>query len=320
MLIRRAPDLRENDVTEKRHYLNRRAFVAGGLGLAATAAATGWPRTSRAGALPAKGPLPGVAPATGAFRVDEELTPEKSATTYNNFYEFGTAKDDPSEKAGSLRTRPWSVAIEGAVEKPGRIGIEDLIRPFELEERIYRLRCVEAWSMVIPWIGVPLRSVLARHAPTSNAKFVAFETLQDPEQMPGQRRRIIDWPYREGLRIDEAMHPLTLLAVGMYGEVMHNQNGAPIRLVVPWKYGFKSIKSIVKIRLQKEQPFTSWNDENPREYGFYSNVNPDVAHPRWSQARERRIGDFLKRPTLPFNGYADQVASLYSGMDLKKNF
>jgi sulfoxide reductase catalytic subunit YedY len=320
MLIRSAGDLRESDITEKRHYLNRRAFIAGGLGLAATAASAGWPGTGQAAVLPASGPLSGVAPATGAFRVDDEPTPKKSATSYNNFYEFGTDKSDPSRYAGSLQTRPWSVAIEGAVEKPGSIGIEDLIRPFELEERIYRLRCVEAWSMVIPWVGVPLASVLSRFGPTSDARYVAFETLLDPEQMPGQRRRILDWPYREGLRIDEAMNPLTLLAVGMYGEVMPNQNGAPIRLVVPWKYGFKSIKSIVRIRLQKDQPKTSWNEENPREYGFYSNVNPEVDHPRWSQARERRIGDFLKRPTLPFNGYADEVASLYKGMDLEKNY
>ena len=213
-----------------------------------------------------------------------------------------------------------SVAIEGALAKPGVIALEDLLRPHALEERVYRLRCDEAWSMVIPWIGVPLASVLKRLQPTSQAKYVSFETLADPEQMPGVRRSVLDWPYREGLRIDEAMHPLAILAVGMYGETLPNQNGAPLRLVVPWKYGFKSIKSIVKIRLESRQPYTSWNAQAPREYGFYSNVNPDVSHPRWSQARERRIGDLTKRPTLAFNGYADQVAGLYSGMNLKKYF
>jgi sulfoxide reductase catalytic subunit YedY len=323
VLIGRAPDLRENEVTDRRLYLSRRAFTLGSVGvgaLALTGALSSGPGVARAAELPRKGKLSGVRPAPPRFKAEDEITDVSAATTYNNFYEFGTGKDDPSSRAGSLRTRPWSVAIEGAVGKPGVIGVEDLIRPHDLEERIYRLRCVEAWSMVIPWVGVPLADVLKRFDPTSDAKYVAFETLVDPEQMPGQRRRILDWPYREGLRIDEAMHPLAILAVGMYGEVLPNQNGAPIRLVVPWKYGFKSIKSIVKIRLQKEMPFTSWNDEAPSEYGFYANVNPEVAHPRWSQARERRIGDFLKRPTLPFNGYGDQVASLYAGMDLRKLF
>ncbi len=320
MLIRSAPDLRESEVADRRHYLNRRAFIEGGVGLGALALAGGalGPGSADAAALPRKGQLTGVRPAPPRFKAEDELTPAESATTYNNFYEFGTDKSDPKRYSGSLRTRPWSVAVEGAVEKPGVIGIEDLIRPHDLEERIYRLRCVEAWSMVIPWIGVPLGDVLKRFAPTSDAKYVAFETLVDREQMPGQRRRTLDWPYREGLRIDEATHPLALLAVGMYGEVLPSQNGAPIRLVVPWKYGFKSIKSIVKIRLQKEMPFTSWSDEAPGEYGFYANVNPEVSHPRWSQSRERRIGEFFKRETLPFNGYADQVASLYAGMDLRK--
>ncbi len=233
---------------------------------------------------------------------------------------MGTSKDDPARNAHRLRTEPWSVTVEGEVARPGVIPLEDLLRPHPLEERIYRLRCVEAWSMVIPWVGVPLADVLRRLEPTSKAKYVAFETLLDPEQLPGQERRVLDWPYREGLRIDEAMHPLALLAVGMYGKTLPGQNGAPLRLVVPWKYGFKSIKSIVRIRLQAEEPATAWNRSAPREYGFYANVNPKVSHPRWSQARERRIGDWRKRPTLPFNGYADQVAGLYSGMDLRRNF
>ncbi len=270
---------------------------------------------------PAGEPLAGVTPApAGPFRATEEATSWEAATGYNNFYEFGTDKEDPAENAGSLRTKPWSVAIEGEVAKPGSVPLETLLAPHPLEERIYRLRCVEAWSMVIPWVGIPLAALLARFEPTSRAKYVAFETLHDPEQMPGQRRRILDWPYREGLRMDEAMHPLTILAVGMYGRVLPNQNGAPLRLMVPWKYGFKSIKSIVKIRLQEAQPATTWNQELPREYGFFANVNPDVDHPRWSQARERRIGEFSKRPTLFLNGYAEQVASLYRGMDLRRYY
>ena len=325
MLIRSAAELRDCDVTDRRLYVDRRRFIEGSLGLGALALAgpLAAPGEARAATLPAGGRLEGVRPnreELAALGPEDEVTPVEDATSYNNFYELGTGKDDPKRNAGSLRPRPWSVAIEGAVERPGTIGIEDLVRPHELEERIYRLRCVEAWSMVIPWVGVPLGKVLERFAPTSDAKYVAFETLVDREQLPGQRRRVLDWPYREGLRIDEAMHPLSLLAVGMYGEVLPGQNGAPIRLVVPWKYGFKSIKSIVKIRLQKEMPYTSWSAETPREYGFYANVNPEVDHPRWSQARERRIGDFFKRPTLPFNGYADQVASLYAGMDLRKLF
>jgi len=324
MLIRRAPDLVDRDVTDRALYLDRRRFIKGGLGLGfgglVAMGGLGWPGTAKATTLPAAGQLPDVKSAPPEFKAKDELTPVASATEYNNFYEFGTGKDDPKRNAHSLRTRPWSIAVEGAAEKPGVIGVEDLVRPHDLEERIYRLRCVEAWSMVIPWIGVPLGAVLKRFAPTSEAKYVAFETLVDREQMPGQRRRALDWPYREGLRIDEAMHPLAILAVGMYGEALPNQNGAPIRLVVPWKYGFKSIKSIVKIRLQKEKPFTSWSDEAPSEYGFFANVNPEVDHPRWSQARERRIGEFFKRETLPMNGYADQVASLYTGMDLARHF
>ena len=241
-------------------------------------------------------------------------------TTYNNFYEFGTDKDDPARNAHTLRPRPWTISVEGEVKKPQRIGIDDLVKWFPLEERVYRMRCVEAWSMVIPWVGFPLADLVKRLEPTSKAKYVAFETLLDRDQMPGERRAVLDWPYMEGLRMDEATHPLALIAVGIYGRVLPNQNGAPVRLVVPWKYGFKGVKSIVKIRFQEEQPRTAWNEAQPSEYGFYANVNPEVDHPRWSQARERRIGEFLRRATLPFNGYAAEVASLYAGMDLRKNY
>jgi len=256
----------------------------------------------------------------------DKLTAYEYVTGYNNFYEFGTDKSDPARNAHTLKPKPWSVAIEGEVARPAVYHLEDLVRPHQLEERIYRLRCVEAWSMVIPWVGIPLASIIKQVKPTSKAKYVQFVTLLDPQQMPGQRPSFLgsglDWPYVEGLRIDEAMNPLTLLAVGLYGEVLPNQNGAPIRLVVPWKYGFKSIKSIVKIRFTELQPLTTWKASAPREYGFYSNVNPNVDHPRWSQARERRIGEdglfTAKRETLMYNGYADEVAHLYTGMDLKK--
>jgi sulfoxide reductase catalytic subunit YedY len=260
--------------------------------------------------------------------IADKQTSYQDITSYNNFYEFGTDKTDPSRHAQNFRTFPWTVSIEGEIKKPAKYPFEDFLKYFPLEERIYRLRCVEAWSMVVPWVGFPLRDLIRRVEPTSRAKYVEFTTLHDPAQMPGQKPGLfgagLDWPYVEGLRLDEAMHPLTILAVGLYGEVMPNQNGAPIRLVVPWKYGFKSIKSIVKIRFVEKQPLTTWVKSNPREYGFYSNVNPAVDHPRWSQAAERRIGeDSLfspKRKTLMFNGYAEQVASLYTGMDLKKFF
>jgi len=296
----------DREVTDPIHYLGRRQFLCGALAVTAAAAA---------------GPLGAHAAAAGdEFTVDEPPSPYEDASGYNNFYEFGTDKRDPARYAGSLVTDPWSVRIEGEVAKPGTIAFEDLLAAHPREDRTYRLRCVEAWSMVIPWRGIPLAAVLKRFEPTSKAKYVAFQTLYDPEQMPGQRRSVLDWPYVEGLRIDEAMHPLSFLATGMYGRDLPNQNGAPLRLVVPWKYGFKSIKSIVRISLTEQQPPTSWNVSAPHEYGFYANVNPEVDHPRWSQARERRIGDFLKRPTLPFNGYGEQVASLYAGMDLRKNF
>ena len=248
------------------------------------------------------------------------MTSYKDITNYNNFYEFGTGKTDPAKYSKDFKSKPWSIKVDGLCEKPGLYAYEDIIKRSQLEERIYRLRCVEAWSMVIPWVGVPLLQVIKKLEPSSDAKYVAFETLFDPRQMPGQNSKVIQWPYREGLRLDEAMHPLSLLAIGIYGEEMPNQNGAPIRLVVPWKYGFKSIKSIVRISFLREIPATSWNMTSPNEYGFYSNVNPHVPHPRWSQSKERRIGEFFKRPTLMFNGYGEEVAHLYENMDLKRFF
>jgi len=256
----------------------------------------------------------------GVTTLDEEITDEDAATSYNNFYEFGTGKDDPKENSTRFMTNDWTIVVNGACEKPGTYGLEDLIKPSALEERIYRLRCVEAWSMVIPWIGVPLGSILKNLQPTSAARYVSFKTLHDPVRMPGQQRSVLNWPYREGLTIAEAMHPLTLLSVGMYGKTIPNQNGAPIRLVVPWKYGFKSIKSIVGIEFTEQQPQTSWNMASSEEYGFYSNVNPGVDHPRWSQKRERRIGDIFKRETLMLNGYGKEVAELYDDLDLNVNF
>jgi sulfoxide reductase catalytic subunit YedY len=320
--MKRRFDLPEREATPEALALRRRDFLRASAALSLVAAGC---LPSEEGEVSPQAPAPetlaNVTPAPrGPFRAPDEPTPWESATAYNNFYEFGADKEDPAANAGSLRTKPWSVAIEGEVAKPGVVPLEDLLAPHPREERIYRLRCVEAWSMVIPWVGIPLGALLARLEPSSRAKYVAFETLFDPEQMPGQRRRILPWPYREGLRMDEAMHPLTLLAVGMYGRALPNQNGAPLRLVVPWKYGFKSIKSIVKIRLQEEQPATTWSQEGPSEYGFYANVNPDVDHPRWSQARERRIGELTRRPTLFLNGYAEQVAELYRGMDLRRSF
>ncbi len=314
VLIRKPTDLGEADVTPHEIYLDRRRFLASGLAVAGAALGGAlWTPAADGGIR-----LGEVRP--GPFGTDEALTDRKDVLTYNNFYEFGVSKSDPARYAHRMKTDPWSVTVSGECEKPGTLALEDILAPHAFEERIYRLRCVEGWSMVIPWIGFPLGDLLKRFAPTSKAKYVEFETLYDKKQMPGQRRRVLDWPYREGLRMDEAMHPLTLMAVGLYGEVLPNQNGAPLRLVVPWKYGFKSIKSIVAIRFRETQPTSSWMKAGPREYGFYSNVNPDVPHPRWSQKRERRIGEFRKRPTLMFNGYAEQVASLYRGMDLKKYF
>jgi sulfoxide reductase catalytic subunit YedY len=318
VLIRKPSDIRSSEITPREMYLNRRKFMRDAA-VAGTALAAGRILPAAAIGSPAADEL--------QFRRSdlsthgEELTPLKDVTTYNNFYEFGTDKDDPARNAHTLRTVPWTVSIEGEVKTARLYDVESILKMHpSLEERVYRLRCVEAWSMVIPWIGIPLASVIKAVEPTSKAKYVAFQTLFDPKQMPGQRRYVLRWPYVEGLRMDEAMHPLTILAVGLYGETLLNQNGAPIRLVVPWKYGYKSIKSIVKIRFVEKQPPTSWNSAAPDEYGFYSNVNPDVDHPRWSQAKERRIGEFFKRKTLMFNGYADQVAGLYAGMDLRKYY
>jgi sulfoxide reductase catalytic subunit YedY len=317
MLIRKPSDIQPSEITAESMYRERRRFL--GLAAAGFAAAAGGALLLPRPALPA---LPGrfdnLRP--GPYSSGEAPNSYEDITRYNNFYEFGTGKEDPARYAGMLKTDPWSVIVDGEVEQPGRYTLEDLIKPHALEERIYRLRCVEAWSMVIPWVGFPLGDLLKRFRPTSRAKYVAFTTLHDPEQMPGQRRAILDWPYVEGLRMDEAMHPLTLLAVGLYGQVLPKQSGAPLRLVVPWKYGFKSIKSIVRISLTEQMPPTSWNRSAAHEYGFYANVNPAVDHPRWSQKRERRIGELRKRETLPFNGYGEQVASLYSGMDLGKWF
>jgi methionine sulfoxide reductase catalytic subunit len=310
MLVRRSqPGLTipSSEITPAAVYFGRREFLA--------AAAAG----VLAGSLVSRAAQAALNFAKSPFSTDEKQTPKQAATTYNNYYEFGTDKDDPAKNAGSLQVRPWTVAVEGLCAKPKVFDIEELLR-FPLEERVYRHRCVEAWSMVVPWIGFPLASLISRVEPLGSAKFIEFTTLADTKQMPGLRDRVLDWPYREGLRLDEAMHPLTMLVVGLYDDVLPNQNGAPLRLVVPWKYGFKGAKSLVKIRFTDTQPKTAWNVQNPREYGFYSNVNPEVDHPRWSQKRERRLGEFSKRDTLLFNGYGEQVASLYAGMDLKANF
>lgn len=314
--------LRDSDATPQNIYKDRRRFMASvlkGTGVAMAGGIAGSLIGRDAFAAWVRGEkLANVV--TSTYTVDEALTPYESVTEYNNFYEFGTGKDDPFDNAKDFVTRPWTIEIAGEVAKPGTYDIEDLLRSERLEERVYRHRCVETWSMVVPWVGVSLASIIKRLEPTSKAKYVAFETLLDPERMPGQHRRVLQWPYVEGLRLDEAMNPLTLLATGVYGEVMPPQNGAPIRLVTPWKYGFKGIKSIVRITFTEKEPPTSWNLSAPHEYGFYANVNPDVSHPRWSQAKERKVGDFLKRPTEMFNGYGEEVASLYTGMDLAKNF
>jgi sulfoxide reductase catalytic subunit YedY len=311
------------EITPEGLYVRRRAFLAGGAA-AATGLAFGAGCKGRAGGPkpadvpPSAPPLPGVVP--GPFGTTEPQTPYADITSYNNFYEFGTDKGDPAANAHTLVTRPWTVTFDGEIAKPQTIDVDTLLKLFPLEERVYRLRCVEAWSMVIPWVGFPLGPLIKRLEPTTRAKYVAFETKLAPSEMPGQRTGVLDWPYVEGLRLDEAVHPLTILAVGLYGRVLPNQNGAPVRLVVPWKYGYKSIKSIVRVRFVEQQPPTSWNRQASREYGFYSNVNPDVDHPRWSQSRERRIGELARRKTLAFNGYANEVAGLYSGMDLRRDF
>jgi sulfoxide reductase catalytic subunit YedY len=333
MLIKPGGEIPSSEITPRGVYLDRRRFlgrsakIAAGVALAPGVlvgcdSASG--REASAGYTP--GTAHGLIPATGQERdwsqvrseIGEELTPPEVVTGYNNFYEFGTGKEDPARHAHTLRPRPWSIAVEGHVNKPAVYDLEDFLKPHTIQDRVYRLRCVEAWSMVIPWRGFPLAELIRRVEPTGKAKFLEFTTLLDPEQMPGQRRRVLDWPYVEGLRLDEAMHQLTLLTTGVYGQDLPNQNGAPVRLIIPWKYGFKSIKSIVRIRFVERMPATAWALSIPNEYGFYANVNPEVDHPRWSQARERRLGEFRKRETLMFNGYADQVAHLYAGMDLRR--
>jgi sulfoxide reductase catalytic subunit YedY len=324
MVIKRSDDIKSSEITPKSVYLNRRSFMRGAA-LAATTAATTLiyrklnppPVEKPAGEkLVTNGQS---TDAQSAYRTGEKLTPLVDITNYNNFYEFSTDKSSVATEAKGFVTRPWTVVVDGLVNKPQTFDLDTLLK-FQLEERIYRLRCVEGWSMVIPWIGFPLSLLLNKVEPNSSAKYVAFQTLFDPKRMPNQSTGVLDWPYVEGLRLDEAMHPLTILATGLYGETLPPQDGAPIRLVVPWKYGFKSIKSIVKITLVADEPPATWNLQAPDEYGFYSNVNPNVPHPRWSQASEHRIGEFTSRPTQIFNGYGDQVAGLYTGMDLRKYF
>ena len=298
------------EITPPEIFYNRRRFMQ--MSFAGSVAALFASKALGAEKLPAS--------SSSAFGLTDQLTSQEAATHYNNFYEFGTDKDSPSRLAENFKTRPWSLSVEGEVGRPLTFNLAELMKLAPIEERIYRLRCVETWSMVIPWLGFPLSELLKRAEPTDKAKFVEFTSLYDPAQMPGQKTAVLEWPYREGLRMDEAMHPLTLLCFGLYGDMLTNQNGAPVRVVTPWKYGFKSAKSIVRIRLLEQPPLTSWMRAGPSEYGFYANVNPEVDHQRWSQAKERRIGEFFKRPTLPFNGYAEQVSQLYTGMDLSKNF
>lgn len=300
MLIRKAPDIKSAEITSESLYSGRREWLASvGVAMAGMA-------------------LPGRHRTLGG--ADDKPTPFDVVTTYNNYYELGTGKDDPARNAATLKLRPWSVSVEGDIKKPGVYQLDDLLKGIPVVERVYRMRCVEAWSMVVPWVGIQLAELVKKFEPGTKAKFVEFTTLYDPKQLPGQNADVLGWPYVEALRIDEAMHPLALLTTGLYGKSLLGQNGAPIRLTVPWKYGFKGGKSIVRIRFVEAQPKTTWNVAAPNEYGFYANVNPKVSHPRWNQDKERRLGEFFKRDTLPFNGYADQVASLYSGMDLKANF
>jgi methionine sulfoxide reductase catalytic subunit len=320
MLIKKAPDLTYADVTPKGLYMGRRNFL---FGIAATyGAVLGYKKLTRLMSGPATGSTPvklaGVT--KWPYSTTEQKTPLQDVTHYNNFYEFGTGKTDPAENAKNFMTTPWTVYVEGEVKKPRKFTMDEILKLAPLEERIYRHRCVEAWSIVVPWIGYPFSTIVNLVEPTPKAKFVAFESYYSINQMPEGPRAGIELPYVEGLRLDEAINPLTLLTVGMYDETLPNQDGAPVRMVIPWKYGFKSIKSLVRIRFVKDQPPTTWNISNSREYGFYSNVNPNVDHPRWSQAKERRLGEFLRRPTLMFNGYGDQVASMYNGMDLKKYY
>lgn len=304
MLIKKPNDIKSSEITPEDMYVNRRKFLA-----VAGAAAAGVVASGRIAS--AMAPL--------AHQEDKPNTWEE-ITTYNNYYEFGTGKEDPSQNAGSFRTKPWTVKVDGLVKKPADYHLEDLVKPFKLEDRVYRFRCVEAWSMVIPWQGIPLAEMIKQFEPLPSAKFVQFTTLFAPDQMPGERSRVLAWPYVEGLRMDEATNPLTLMVTGLYGKTLPNQNGAPLRLITPWKYGFKGIKAITRISFVEKQPENTWQVTNPGEYGFYANVNPEVDHPRWTQASERRIGQFRRQKTLMFNGYADQVAKMYAGMDLRKNF
>lgn len=308
MLIRNRIEPPSSEITPEREYLNRRQFL-GVVGSIGAITATGALTEAVMGAVHP----------VGAQQADD-VTPEEKVTSYNNYYEFGTDKEDPKANSRQFRTKPWTVKIEGLCRKPGAVGLEDLLKPSRIEDRTYRFRCVEAWSAVIPWRGIPLADVIKRADPLPSAKYVEITTLYDPAQMPGQRSQTISWPYVEGLRLDEALHPLAFLATGMYGKTLPNQNGAPLRLVVPWKYGFKNIKGIVKLKFTDQQPVSTWMKAASNEYGFYANVNPMVDHPRWSQARDRKLGDLLKKPTPMFNGYAEQVASLYSGLDLRKNY
>ena len=318
MLIRKANDISPSEITPKDVYLNRRKFIAA-MTVAGAAAVTGIEQLVRPRTLAHAGGAKIDGLTKSSFSTNEKITPMESVTHYNNYYEFSTEKEEPADLAKNFRTRPWTVTIDGAVEKKQVLDVDTIIKWAAPEERIYRHRCVEGWSIVVPWVGFSLNELIKRAQPLGKAKFVEFTTIYDAKQMPGQRRNVLEWPYVEGLRMDEAMHPLALLCFGMYGEVLPNQDGAPLRIVVPWKYGFKSAKSIVRIHFTDHQPLNTWNKAAPMEYGFYSNVNPNVDHPRWSQKTERRLGEFFKRPTLMFNGY-DQVASLYAGMDLKKNF
>ncbi|MBX3144940.1 MAG: protein-methionine-sulfoxide reductase catalytic subunit MsrP [Trueperaceae bacterium] len=308
MKLKKLLDIPASEITPEQVYLNRRQFMRGAAAIAGGALLGG------SLAQPAQDELMGL----GA--TDEPLTTYEAITTYNNFYEFGYDKADPARHSGDFKPRPWTVTIDGHANNTGEFDLDELLANFDTIERVYRMRCVEAWSMVIPWNGFMLRDLVDFAEPTSEAKYVAFETVFRPDEMPGQRRPLLDWPYVEGLRMDEALNPLTLIATGLYGRELVNANGAPLRLVVPWKYGFKGIKSIVRISFVENEPPTTWNIMAPHEYGFYANVNPDVSHPRWSQASERRIGDFRRRPTLPFNGYGDLVADLYAGMDLRANY
>jgi len=303
VLIRRTPSIKTSEITDEPLYWTRREFI----------------RTAGSGAAAAVLPFDRLPHDLLERPNEDNLTPWEDVTGYNNFYEFGTDKSDPAKYATAFRTKSWKVDVTGEVARPAEYDIDDLLRGFTPEERVYRHRCVEGWSMVVPWLGIPLAKVIDKLEPTGKAKYVEFTTLLDPRQMPGQRQRVLEWPYVEGLRMDEARHPLTLLVTGVYGKTLPNQNGAPVRLIVPWKYGFKGGKSIVRIRFTENQPRTTWNLAAADEYGFYANVNPEVDHPRWSQARERRVGEFFKRKTLMFNGYAEEVASMYAGMDLRKN-